>query len=137
MAFREKFAWLSLVAMIACYGTYFVISDSRPVPEAGTLDSVSQVWLFGFCAVAHGAIVGLGQFLLGKRQKADERDRDIERRSMTTGYWVLLLAMMLVGVVYSLVETGWEVANAAILAIVVAELVREGVAIWHYRRGYA
>jgi hypothetical protein len=135
MPFAEKFAWLSLIAMVLCYGPYFIITHLNPPAEAGTHESLRQVWLFGAAAAGHGAIAGLGRFLLRPRQKPDERDRDVERRSTQAGYYVLLLAMMLVGVVLPLTESGWKVANTALLAIVLGEMLRNGVQVWNYRRG--
>lgn len=137
MAYREKFAWLSLVSTILCFGAYFVVTAQRPTPEAGTLETVSQLWLYGAAAAAHGLIVGLGQFMLGRRDKADERDRDIERRATTGAFWFLLIAVMFTGVVLPLLERGWTVANAGLLAIVVSLLAQNLIQIWCYRRGVA
>ena len=135
MPYREKLAWVTLIAMALCYTPYFVITHLNPPAEAGTLESLSQVWLFGAAATGHGLIVGLGYLFLRPRQKPDERDRDIDRRAMQAGYWFLLVAMMLVGVVLPLTESGWAVANVALLAIVAAEMLRCIVEVWNYRRG--
>ena len=138
MAYREKFAWLSLVAMFVCYGAYFVVTANSPPAQAGTLEGLSQVWLYGAAAAGHGLIVGVGQFFIGKRQKLDERDRDIERRATQAAFWLLLILMMLVGVVLPLTQArGWEVANPALLAIILSLGVQSVVQIWLYRRGVA
>jgi uncharacterized iron-regulated membrane protein len=138
MSFQEKFAWLSLAAMFVSYGAYFVITANGPPAQAGTLEGLSQVWLFGACSAAHALIVGVGQFLLGKRQKLDERDHAIERRSTQAAFWFLLVSMMLVGVVLPLTGTsGWEVANPALFAIILSLGVQSAVQIWLYRRGSA
>jgi len=137
VAYREKFAWLSLVSATLCFGAYFVVTAMRPPAEAGTLEGLSQLWLYGACAAAHGIIVGLGQFMLGRRDRADERDWDIERRATTGAFWFLLIGVMLTGVVLPLLESGWTVANAALLAIVVSLLVQNVIQIWCYRRGLA
>lgn len=138
MSYREKFAWLSLVAMVVSYGAYFVITANNPPAQAGTLEGLSQVWLYGAAALGHGLIVGLGQFLLGKRQKPDERDREIERRATQAAFWLLLISMMLVGVVLPLTGAGgWEVANPALLAIILSLGMQSVVQVWLYRRGAA
>lgn len=137
MAYREKFAWLSLVSAAVFFGAYFVITAMRPPAVAGTVEGLSQLWLYGACAAGHGVIVGLGQFMLGRRDRPDERDRDIERRATTGAFWFLLIAVMLTGVVLPLLESGWTVANAGLLAIVVSLLVQNMIQIWCYRRGVA
>ena len=138
MPYREKLAWLTLVAMALCYTPYFVITHLNPPAEAGTLEGLSQLWLYGAAAAGHGLIVGVGQFFIGKRQKPDERDRDIERRSTQAAFWLLLILMMLVGVVLPLTQVGgWEVANPALFAIIASLAVQSVVQIWLYRRGVA
>jgi hypothetical protein len=136
MPYREKFAWLTLVSMALCYTPYFVISHLNPPAQAGTLEGLSQLWLYGAAATGHGLMVGVGQFFIGKRQKPDERDRDIERRSTQAAFWMLLILMMLVGVVLPLTQAGgWDVANPALLGIILSLAMQSVVQIWLYRRG--
>lgn len=138
MPYREKIAWLTLISMAVCYTPYFVVSHLNPPPTPGTLEGLSQVWLYGAAALGHATIVGLGYLLLRPRQKPDERDRDIERRSTQAAFWLLLISMMLVGVVLPLTRTiGWDVANPALFAIVLSLGVQSMVQIWLYRRGAA
>jgi hypothetical protein len=49
---------------------------------------------------------------------------------------VLLSLMLWVGVVKPLLASGWEVANSALAAIIIAEIVRQAVAVVSYRRGW-
>jgi hypothetical protein len=138
MAHREKLAWLSLIAMaltVIPYLAYTSVVRSASVPDAERL---------AFLAVALGAmalILGVGRLWLrfndpqGARSPADERDRDIERRSVGAAYYVLIAGFVLVGGVMPFTESGWTVVNAAIGAIVLAELVHQGVAVWSYRQG--
>ena len=122
--------------MALCYTPYFVISHLNPPAQAGTLEGLSQLWLYGAAATGHALMVGVGQFFIGKRQKPDERDRDIERRATQTAFWLLLILMMLVGVVLPLTQVvGWEVANPALFAIIVSVGMQSAVQIWLYRRG--
>lgn len=138
MAYQEKFAWLSLVAMTLCYGAYFAVTAISPPAQAGTLEGLNQLWLYGAAALGHGLMVGVGQFFIGKRQKLDERDHDIERRSNQVAFWLLLISMMLVGVVLPLTQAeGWEVANPALLAIILCLGAQSAVQIWLYRRSAA
>ena len=65
---------------------------------------------------------------------ADERDRAITHRGITSGYYVLIAGMILVGCVMPFYSRGWEIVNAALLMIVAAEIVHYGVVVWSYRR---
>lgn len=44
--------------------------------------------------------------------------------------------MILVGIVMPFRSGGWTIINAAIAAILMAEVVHHGVTIWSYRRGW-
>jgi len=70
------------------------------------------------------------------RAKPDERDRSIARRGASIGYYVLLGLMLWVGVMLPLTDTGWAVANSALAAIIIAEIVRDAVIVASYRRGW-
>ena len=56
------------------------------------------------------------------------------RRATSTAYYVLMGGMILVGVVMPFTSTGWKIVNAALLMIVVAEIVHYGVIVSSYRR---
>jgi hypothetical protein len=140
MPYREKLAWLSLVAMaltLIPYLAYTSVVRSASVPDAERLVLL---------AVAMGAmalILVAGRLWLRSndpqvaRSPADGRDRDIERRAIGAAYYILIAGFVLVGGLMPFTESGWTVANAAIGAIVLAEVVRNGMAIWVYRQGLA
>ncbi len=44
--------------------------------------------------------------------------------------------MLWVGVILPLTDSGWAVANSALAAIIIAEIVRETVTVLSYRRGW-
>jgi Na+-translocating ferredoxin:NAD+ oxidoreductase RnfD subunit len=52
------------------------------------------------------------------------------------GYYVLLVGMLVVGVAMPFTEPAWKIVNAALLAVVLAEVVRDGVILLSYRRGW-
>ncbi|MBX3562728.1 MAG: hypothetical protein KF780_13060 [Sphingomonas sp.] len=140
MAFREKIAWLTLATMLIAYGFYFGWAGPRVgFGEARMLDIV---WTFGPVAVVHALAVIVGSILIAvtavreANAPADERDRAIARRGSTIGYYVLLTGMILVGVVMPFTEPAWKIVNTALLAIVIAETVRDGVIVLSYRRGW-
>ncbi len=136
MAWREKVAWLSLLVMIAAYGIYFSLVASIDRSMLGML------LLFGSVAAAQAIVMIVGSIVLaigaGKeaQAKADERDRAIDRRSARIAYFVLLTGMIVVGVVMPFSKQGWQISNAALLALVTAEIVRYGVVVASYRRGW-
>jgi uncharacterized membrane protein len=140
MAFREKIAWLTLGTMLVAYAIYFGIAGPRiGFGEERMLDIV---WAFGPVALAHAAatIIGAIAIAIHSRKEAsapaDERDRAIARRGASIGYYVLIVGMILVGVVMPFTEPAWKIVNAALLAIVLAEVVNTMVVLASYRRGW-
>lgn len=139
MNFREKTAWLNVIAMAAVYTLYFgLLLSGHPAGR----EVFPMLWLFGSIAIAHAVTVIIGTIILSarapksERVRADERDRAIRRRGATIAYYVLLVGMMVVGVYLPFVESGVPVANAGLFAIVLAELVNSVVVLMSYRRGW-
>lgn len=139
MNFREKTAWLNVIAMLAAYTLYFgLLLSGHPAGR----EVFPMLWLFGSIAAAHAVTVIIGTIILSartprsERQRADERDRAIRRRGATLAYYVLLVGMMFVGVYMPFVEGGVRLANCGLFAIVAAELVNSIVVLMSYRRGW-
>ena len=141
MAYREKLAWLELIGMVIAYGAYF-IAVGLVDPAPGRLETLTYVALFGAATVLRLLILGSGWLALRAqmgseaRAKPDERDRSIARRGAAIGYYVLLGLMLWVGVMLPLTDTGWAVANSALAAIIIAEIVRDSVTVVSFRRGW-
>ena len=141
MPYREKTAWLSLIAMAAAFGPYFtftlVTAGSHP---AEPLPNLRQLGLYALTAVVQMLILGVGHLYLRNVTPADERtpsdvrDRAILSRAVTFAYYVLIAGMIEVGCFMPFSSSGWAIVNAAILAIVVAEVVRQSVVVFSYRR---
>lgn len=138
MTYREKFAWLSLAAIAVTYGPYFAITAAnRPDAEVPNL---GQLRLFAITMVVQMAILIVGRLVLRRLAPEeagappDERDRAIESRAFTFAYYVLISGMIVVGCVMPFQSGGWTIVNAALLAIVAAEVVHYGVAVTGYRR---
>ena len=140
MAFREKIAWLTLATMLIAYAVYFTLVG--PAVGFGEARMLDIIWSFGLVATAHAIAVIVGAIALavtatGEAQaRADERDRAIARRGATSGYYVLILGMILVGVIMPFSEPPWKIVNTALLAIVLAETVNNVVVLLSYRRGW-
>ena len=141
MAYREKLAWLELIGRVIAYGGYFV-AVAMVDPARGAMETLTYVALFGAATAVRLSILGAGWLALRAqmgseaRARPDERDRSIARRGAGIGYYVLLGLMLWVGVVLPLTDTGWAVANSALAAIIIAEIVRDLVVVLSYRRGW-
>lgn len=140
MAFREKISWLSLVAMIIAYSVYFALAAQ--LARQGVTSTPAFIAVLGAVLGAQALVVIVASIALavhaGREANgpADERDRSIARRGASIGYYVLMVGMILVGCVMPFKDRGWAIINAALLALVVAEVVRYGVIVTSYRRGW-
>jgi hypothetical protein len=139
MPYREKTAWLSLIAMAVTFGPYFTIVATGLFPR-DALPNLRQLGLFAVTAIAQMLILGVGHLYLGrkspqeKHSPPDERDRAIMRRSVSSAYYVLIAGMILVGCVMPFKSSGWTIINAALVMIITAEVVHYGVIVLSYRR---
>lgn len=139
MPYREKIAWLSLIAMAVAFGPYFTFVALAIAPDAA-LPNLRLLALFALAALVQVTILGVGHLVLRRREPTDsrlppdERDQAIRHRSVTTAYYVLITGMILVGVIMPFHAAGWQIINAALFAIIVAELVSYSVAVVSYRR---
>jgi len=135
MSSFEKRAWLALCSMGPAYAVYFVIQAGFPalLPTMGTRIACLAV-VAGLHAIAY-----LAGWLVIKRQERhegfidDERDRVIDGRATRVAYFALLAAMMLV-VVMPFDHEGWQIVNAALFFIVVAEMMRNALIVAGYRK---
>jgi hypothetical protein len=137
MSYREKIAWLSLIAMTIAYGPYFTLVVTGPVSWE-PLPRLHPLGLFALASVLRMLILGVGFLYLRlspgvERPPVDERDRTIEHRSIGAAYYVLLAGMIAVGCFMPFSSTGWTIVNAAILWIVAAEVVRYSLIMASYR----
>ena len=138
MPYREKTAWLALIALAFAFGSYFTFVAAS-APGGGPAEP-TPTWAVCRGRAWAAALVGLAPFYLRRRapQEArtppDERDRAIMRRSLSSAYYVLLAGMILVGCVLPFNSRGWTIINAAVAMIVAAEVVRNGAVVVSYRR---
>jgi len=136
VAWREKTAWITLVAMVIAYGAYFILINTA------VLTPVSMLGLFGAVTVLQViAIVAVTAVLAAlssdeARAKADERDRAVARRGASIAYFVLMVGVITVGVIMPFHDVGWRLTNAALFALVIAETVRHLIIVVSYRRGW-
>jgi hypothetical protein len=138
MPFREKTAWLSLLAMAIAFGPYFTIASLdravAPLPDLHRLGLFAAAVTLQVIVLAAGhaylRLVSHGDAVV----PPDERDREIERRAITTAYYVLIAGMIMVGFIMPFTARGWEIVNAALLVVVAAEAVHYAGIGFSYRR---
>jgi hypothetical protein len=139
MSYREKIAWWSLAAMLLCYIPYFSLVASGVFPGR-ELPDLQQLLVFGITATGHALILGLGYLWCRRQSPAeaqapmDERDRAIEYRGTRAAYFVLMAGIILVGCVLPFIESGWSLVNTALLMIILAEVVHDGIVAASHRR---
>jgi hypothetical protein len=139
MPYREKIAWLSLIAMAVTFGPYFALVGTR-YRSSGLLPDMGQLELYAVAAFVQMAILGAGRLYLRRGSPLDagsapdERDRAIEQESIRFAYYVLIVGMILVGCVMPFKSSGWSIVHAALAMIVAAEVVHYGSVVFGYRR---
>ncbi|MGJ3647181.1 hypothetical protein ACLB0R_01735 [Sphingomonas sp. GlSt437] len=140
MAFREKIAWLTLLAMVVAYSIYFSLLAAATRNGAPPL--LKMLGLFGAVTLTQLIIVTVVAAILAigahreAQAAADERDRAIARRSANIGYYVLMVGVIVAGVVMPFYAPAWQIINASLVALVMAEAVRHVIIIASYRRGW-
>jgi hypothetical protein len=138
MSYREKIAWLFLIAMAVAYGPYSEFAGRGP-GSWEPLPQLHPLGLFALVSIVRMLILGAGYLYLRlgspreERPPMDERDRAIEHRSISAAYYVLMSGTILVGCFTPFGSAGWIIVNAAIFCIVAAEVVYYGVVVASYR----
>ena len=137
MPYREKIAWLSLLAIAVTYGPYFTLVMLHP---AGAVPDFHQLGAFAKTALSQMVILGLGTLFLrwrapeDARMPLDERDRAIASRARTIAYYVLMGGMIWVAVVMPFYSNGWVLVNSGLFMIVFAEIISYGMIALGYHR---
>jgi hypothetical protein len=135
MSFREKSAWITLVTVLLTFGFYFSAVATRQVEGFQTL------FLLLFCVI--GLVVlqvvlsAIAALTTPKDERAvkDERETLIQWRAQSVGYYVLTVMALALFVPVHFGHSAIDMANFALLGVVVATLVVAGVQIVMFRRG--
>jgi hypothetical protein len=137
MSFREKSAWIGLVSVLLCFGTYFGLIVSGRAPGRGP----ETVHLLLACVVAFVLLQGALGFVAARttppdgRTPRDEREQRILSRSHTVGYYVLVGLVLALGVPAHLGHPAADLLNFALLDVVAAGLAVAIAQIVMFRRG--
>jgi hypothetical protein len=140
MSFREKSAWITLVSVLICFGIYFAELMTVHVTDRhlGALRSVHLLLLSVVALVALQVTLTLiAGWTTPKdgRAPADEREKLIQWRSHSLGYYVLLVLALGLFAPAHFGHSGIEMANFALLAVVIATLTVAVAQIVMFRRG--
>lgn len=139
---RERAAWVWLSAMALFMGTYFAAVAT--IKELRIeLSFLAQIEMLAAPTGAMAVAVLADRLVAWLRSRGqepetvDERDRLIEFHATRIAYYILMAGMILVGCIMPLdrTKTGWDVVNAALFYIVLAEAVKQVLILRAYRRG--
>jgi hypothetical protein len=150
MSFREKSAWITLFSVLLCFGVYFGAVAAYHLSGGGwTIGGhrlSGQGWasfhLVMACALAFVALqIGLNLAARWTTPKdglgpKDEREKLIQARSHTLGYYVLMVLTLILGIPFHAGLPGVVLVNLALLDVVVAGLVVSVAQIIMFRRGF-
>ncbi len=135
MSFREKSAWITLVTVLLTFGFYFGAIATRQVHGFQTL------FLLLLCVIGlivlQAVLSAVAALTTPKDERAvkDERETLIQWRSQSVGYYVLTVMALALFVPVHFGHSAIDMANFALLGVVVATLVVAGVQIVMFRRG--
>jgi len=136
MSFREKAAWIGLVSAVVCFGVYFGSIALHRISGRGP----SAMHLMALCAAAYVALQGGLTFLAaratpGAGAPPDERERLIQARSHTLGYYLLTVLVVALGAPLHFGHPAPDILNFAMLDVVIAGCAVSIAQIVMYRRG--
>jgi len=136
MSFREKAAWIGLVSAVVCFGVYFGAIALHRISGRGP----SAMHLMALCAAAYVALQGGLTFVAaratpGAGAPPDERERLIQARSHTLGFYLLMVLVVALGVPFHIGHPAPDLLNFAMLDVVIAGCAVSIAQIIMYRRG--
>jgi hypothetical protein len=132
MTFREKSAWITLIAIVLVFGGYWTILLTQRLPTTQAVELLAGLIVVKvvIIIIAHIAIA-----IWASPEPRDERDRLIELRSPRNAYYVLISGLVLMMGVALVGAPMLVVVNGLLAALVLAEVVRFASLIVSYRRG--
>ncbi len=140
MSFREKSAWITLVSVLLCFGAYFGTAFAT---HGFGGSSLANAWMFLKCVGAFVVLqIGLNLVALWTTPKdgrtpRDERERMIQARSHTIGYYLLVVLVLMLGIPLHLGHVAApQLMFYAALDLVVAGFVVSIAQIVMFRRGF-
>lgn len=137
MSFREKSAWITLLTVLLCFGAYFGAIFTGWV----SVEGFPSMHLLLACV----AVLIVLQIVLGRiaaattpkdgRAPADERETLIQHRARSLGYYVLMGFSLTLFLPVHFGHSAIQIANFALLGVVLTTLAVAGAEIVMFRRG--
>jgi hypothetical protein len=135
MTFREKSAALRFAALCLVFVAYFAKSWNAPQEVVVHLFIGSVALLVVILAIGHIALAVLHVPLGEVEDALDERDRDVELRSIRNAHYVLVGGIWITIALPIAGAPTLTIVNTAFAAFVLSELIRYGSLVAYYRRG--
>jgi uncharacterized membrane protein len=137
MSFREKSAWITLITVMACFGVYYGAVLTGAVTPRG----FGMLHLLLICVVALVLLQIVLNLIAARttpkegRAPADEREKLIQSRSHTIGYYALMILVLTLAIPGHMVHTTIDMLNFALLDVVLAATIVAAAQIIQFRRG--
>jgi len=139
MSFREKSAWVTLVSVLLCCGVYFGAVFSGSIPRHSMVMLHLALGCIAAMIVLQASLTIIATLTTAKDGKGprDEREKMIQARSHTIGYYTLMVAVALLLIpTHTRGVTMVDIVNFAFLGIIVSAIVVVVAQIVMFRRGY-
>lgn len=139
MAFKEKSAWLMLIATLVV-GLYMMYAVLQTYMELQQVPAVLPVFIKLTVTLIILSVVG--QIVLAianhqqAEQKADERERVFIRRGQATAGLVLAVGVVASLLHFLVLNDGNLLFYSCLMSLVVAQITEYAVQIASFRRGY-
>ncbi|WP_411360862.1 hypothetical protein [Pseudidiomarina sp. YC-516-91] len=139
MAFKEKSAWLMLIAtlVVGLYMTYAVV---QTYIELQQVPAVLPVFIKLTVTLIILSVIGQIVLAIAHRkqaeQKADEREKVFIRRGQAAAGGVLAVGIVTSLLHFLVLNDGNLLFYSCLLSLVVAQISEYGVQIASFRRGY-
>ncbi|HXA40376.1 MAG TPA: hypothetical protein VNW53_15365 [Phenylobacterium sp.] len=137
MSFREKSAWITLVTVLLCFGAYFGAIVTGRVSGEGFPAMhllLACVAVLVVLQIALNAIAAATTPRDG-RAPADERETLIQYRARSLGFYVLMGFSLTLFLPVHFGHSAIQIANFALLGVVLTTLAVAGAEIVMFRRG--
>ena len=137
MSFREKSAWITLVTVLICFGSYFGSIVSGRINGHGLSSMITLV----MCVISLVVLQVVAHILVAvtspkeARAPKDERELLIQGRAHSLGYYVLSGLVMSLFIPVHLGHSAIDIANFALLSLVLTTIAVSGAQIVMFRRG--
>jgi small-conductance mechanosensitive channel len=140
MSFREKTAWITLIAIIAVSLMYWFHMPNPFVaqPPPRVLHAMGASLIAYLVIEAVGWLVLRWRYPRDAREPRDERERLIDLRALRVAYYAFL-ALSMAGIFVTLHLAGAgsvAVGMAVFTAFVLSQIAKYGARIIFYRRGF-